>query len=63
MISSIAGSGLPLSVKVLKLDLGLPEECTETEDIERSLCCVPGLLRAAGFEGYNERLELLMYVR
>lgn len=56
MISSIGGSGLPLSVKVLKLDLGLPE-CTETEDVVRSLCCVPGLLRAAGFEGYNERLE------
>lgn len=61
MISSIAGSGLPLSVKVLKLDLGLPEECTDTEEIERSLCCVPGLLRAAaGFEGCNERSEISM---
>jgi len=51
MISSMAGSGLPLSVKVLKLDLGLPDDCTDTEVLERSLCCVPGLLRAAaGFD-------------
>ena len=44
LTSSMAGSGVPLSVKVLKLDLGLPEECTDTEEIDRSLCCVPGLL-------------------
>lgn len=44
LTSSIAGSGVPLSVKVLKLDFGLPEECTDTEEMDRSLCCVPGLL-------------------
>ena len=61
MISSMGGSGLPLSVKVLRLDLGLPEECTDTEEIERSLCWVPGLLRAAaGFEGWKERQGVLL---
>ena len=52
MISSMGDSGLPLSIYVLKLDFGLQEECTDTGEIERSLCWVPGLLSAAaGFEG------------